>query len=222
MPDGTSLQPPRDLLVGTRFNMLNSGTQKREQGFSLFELLIVLGVILVVAAITVPFVMNIVAGVNLRYAATNLGGRVRSARAQAIRTNTLYSVQPVTLSSGSLAYYIDRPGVAYTAGDPLLPTNQNIAVFQGTGSSAPNEATFVTGLTFAIDPGADNPSFNARGFPCIYAAGACPQAGVQGFVLLLSNSSITGGLNWAALAITPSGRVEVWTCDGSGNWLQRS
>jgi len=223
MQDGTSLRPPRNLLGSIRVNMLNSGTQKRDQGFSLLEMLIAIGVILIVAAITVPLVMNIVADVNLRYAATNLGGLVRSARARAIRTNTHYSVQPVTLSSGYPAYYIDRPGVAYTDGDPLLPVNQNITVFPGTGSGAPNEATFVsTDLTFTVDPGADNPSFNARGFPCIYAAGACPQAGAQGFVFFLSNSSITGSVNWAAVAITPSGRVEVWTCDGSGNWLQRS
>jgi prepilin-type N-terminal cleavage/methylation domain-containing protein len=50
--------------------MLNSGTQKRDQGFSLLEMLIAIGVVLLVAEITVPFVMNIVAGVNLRYAAT--------------------------------------------------------------------------------------------------------------------------------------------------------
>lgn len=203
--------------------MLSSGKQRRDQGFSLHELLIAMAVMLILAAITVPFVMSIVADANLRYAATNLGGLVRSARARASRTNSYYSIQPVTLSSGIPAYYVDRPGVAYADGAPLLPVGQNITAFQGTGSGAPNEATFVsTTLNFTIDPGADNPSFNARGFPCIYAAGVCTQAGSQGFVFFLSNSSIAGRTNWAAVAITPSGRVEIWTCDGSGNWLLRT
>jgi prepilin-type N-terminal cleavage/methylation domain-containing protein len=186
--------------------MLEFRKQQKDQGFSLIELMIVVAVMITLAAITVPRVLNITADVNLRYTATNIGGLLQSARMQAVRQNT----------------YVHIQGGAYTVGDPLLPLNSQITAFQGTGSGAPNEATFTTGLSFTLNPGSDNPSFNARGLPCFASSGSCPQTPGQGFVIFLSNSSVTGNIFWSSVVITPSGRVQIWTCDGSGSWVQRN
>ena len=105
--------------------MLDSGTQKKDQGFSLIEMMIVLAVLMILAAITVPRVLNIVSDVNLRYAATNFGGLLQSARMQAVRKNTYYSVQSTTLPTGGSGYYVHIQGGAYVTGDPLLVLRKN-------------------------------------------------------------------------------------------------
>ena len=54
--------------------MLHLTTQKSGRGFSLIELLIVVAVIMILAAISVPRLLNTISDINLRYAATNISG----------------------------------------------------------------------------------------------------------------------------------------------------
>lgn len=208
--------------------MVHSTTQKKGRGFSLVELLIVVAIIMIVAAISVPRLLNTVSDINLRYAATNISGLLQSARMQGVRKNTFYTVQPTTLSSGGTGYYAHVQGGSYAVGDPLLPLGSQITAYIGLGSGAPNESTFASGtssngLSFAPNAGPDAPSFNARGLPCIGvpATGACPLVPGQGFVIFLSKSSALGNVSWASIAITPSGHMQIWTSDNSGNWVQR-
>lgn len=206
--------------------MLPSTTQRKGQGFSLIELVTVVAIIMILAGITVPRLLNVVSDIKLRYVATNLSGLLQSARIQAVRKNTPYSVSSTTLPTGDAAYYVDLPGAAYTAGvDPVLPLGSQITAYIGTGSGAPNEGTLTgtSGLMgFAVNPGSDYPTFNARGLPCIVAGNSCPQNPGQGFVVFLSNSTVTGNVSWASVAVNGSGRVQIWTCDGSGNWVLRN
>ncbi len=208
--------------------MIHSTTQKSRCGFSLIELIIVVAMIMILAAISVPRLLNTVSDINLRYAATNISGLLQSARMQGVRKNTFYTVQPTTLSTGGTGYYVHVQGGAYVAGDPVLPLGSEIIANIGLGSGAPNESTFASGtssngLSFAPNAGMDAPSFNARGLPCIGvpATGACPLVPGQGFVIFLSKSSLTGNVSWASIAITPSGHIQIWTSDSTGNWVQR-
>jgi prepilin-type N-terminal cleavage/methylation domain-containing protein len=197
--------------------------QKKNQGFSLIELIIAVAVILTLTAIVMPRLLNTVSDVTLRYAATNLTGLLQSARIQAVRKNTFYTLQQTTLPSGNPGYYIDIPkSGSYTNGDPDLPLSGQTTVHPGIGSGAPQEGTFISSLNFTVNSGGNPPSFNARGLPCIASANACPQAAGQGFVMFLSKPAITGNVNWAAIVINPSGRVQIWTCDSLGNWIQRN
>ena len=208
--------------------MMHSMTPKRGRGFSLIELIIVVAMIMILAAISVPRLLNTVSDINLRYAATNISGLLQAARMQGVRKNTFYTVQPTTLSTGGTGYYAHVQGGSYAVGDPLLPLGSQITAYIGTGSGAPNESTFASGtssngLSFAPNAGPDAPSFNARGLPCIGvpATGACPLVPGQGFVMFLSKSSAVGNVSWASIAITPSGHIQIWTSDSTGNWVQR-
>jgi type IV fimbrial biogenesis protein FimT len=208
--------------------MIHSTTQKRRCGFSLIELLIVVAMIMILAAISVPRLLNTISDINLRYAATNISGLLQSARMQAVRKNTFYTVQPTTSSTGGTGYYVHLQDGTYAVGDPLLPLGSQITAYTGLGSGAPNEATFTSGtssngLSFVPNAGPDNPSFNARGLPCIGvpATGACPFVPGLGFVMFLSKSSALGNVSWGSIAITPSGHIQIWTSDSSGNWVQR-
>lgn len=203
-------------------NMLHATTHEKNQGFSLIELIIAVAVIMIVVAIAVPGLVNTANDISLRYSATNFSGLLQSARIQAVRKNTFFTIQQATLPSGLPGYYIDVPKTgSYANGDPVLPLSAQVTVHPGTGSGAPNEGTFVSGLNFTVNPGSNPPSFNARGLPCVASANSCPQTPGQGFVVFLSKPTLTGNVNWVAVVINPSGRVQIWSCDSAGNWVQR-
>ncbi len=202
--------------------MLESTTGKRNQGFSLLELMIVVAMMMITSAIAVPHMINAVNDISLRYTASDLSSLLQSARIQAVKKNTFYAVKSGALPSGQTGYYLDLPNSGVFAnGDPFMPVGPSITIHAGTGSGAPNEAALIASLAFAINPAADAPTFNARGLPCIVAGTTCPQAAGQGFAVFLKKATITGNVPWAAIIITPSGHMQIWTCDNVGTWVQR-
>jgi prepilin-type N-terminal cleavage/methylation domain-containing protein len=194
----------------------------KDRGFSLLEMMIVLAIILVLAKITVPRFINIVGDINLRHVANNYSGLLQSARIQAVKSNTPYTVNITSLSTGGSAFFIHARGGSYTTGDPMLPLGSQITYHLGTGSGATNESTLTcgSGCTFGSSP--NYTSFNARGLPCSAPSGACAQNNAVGYLTLFSNTTITGNTSWAAVIVTAGGRIQIWTSDGAGNWVQRN
>lgn len=201
--------------------MQNSTPQKKRQGFTLLEVLIVIVVIAVLSALTVPRMVTAVNDISLRYVASDLSGLLQSARIQAVRTNVSQAVMAGTLPNGMPAYYIDKTTAAgYTVGDTILPISPKYTVWRGAGSGAPNETAFLTSLNFTVDPAADPPSFSARGLPCIGVSPCVPILG-QGFVMFVSRPGIIGNVPWTAVVVNPSAHIQIWTCDSAGTWIQR-
>ena len=193
--------------------------RKGGPGFSLIELVIAVSIIMILAAVFTPLISNAVSGIKLRYSATGLSGLIQKARIEAVRKNTFYSIEQTTLAAGGVAYYVDLgKNSTFAAGDPLVVMGNQVSVHFGTGSGAPSEAAFATSLNFAVASGGVLPKFDARGLPCLPAGGTCPQIPGQGFIYFLSRN--TGlGTAWASVVVTPSGRVQVWSYDGT-NWGQ--
>lgn len=199
--------------------------QTTDHGFSLVEMIIAVAVIMILAAITAPTVVNTVADINLRYSAVNISGILQSARITAVQKNSFFSIQPVAQGSGQTGYFVDlsagKTGT-YSIGYPMITLGSNITVHTGTGSGAPNESGFISTLNFVgLYSGTTPGSFNARGLPCAPTPPTCAANSGQGFVYFLSRPGFAGNISWAAVVITPSGRVQVWTCDSAGNWIQR-
>jgi prepilin-type N-terminal cleavage/methylation domain-containing protein len=204
--------------------MPHSTTEKREQGFSLLELMIVVSITFVLAAVAVPRIINIASDMRLRYTASDLSGLLQSARIQAVRKNASYTVIQGPILGGGTGFFVDlsptRTGID-AIGDPRMPVPTGTVIHAGNGSGAPNEGAFLAGLAFTVNPGASQPSFNARGLPCIFVAAACPQVPNQGFVIFMSKPNLTGNAPWVAVVISPSGHVQVWSGDPTGTWVQR-
>ena len=208
-------------------NFQSSGLKRgrhRIRGFTLLEMMIVMAIMMILAAITVPRFLNIVSDINLRYVATNYSGLLQSARIQSVRKNDFYGIAPTTLPTGDNAYFVHAHALStsYTVGDPLLPVGARIGIHAGTGSGAPGEATLNcgTGCTFASS--SSFPFFNARGLPCTVSGSVCTQAPGVGYLTVLSTTSLTGNVSWAAVIVTGGGRIQFWSSDGAGNWVQRN
>jgi Tfp pilus assembly protein FimT len=191
-------------------------------GFTMLEALVVIAIIMVISALTAPSIMRTVNNINVRYSARNLSSLMQTARIQAVRRNTFYSIQPMAMPGNVTGYYVDlNKNQTYASGDTVVTMAGATTVTPGGGSGAPNETAFLGSLGFAVAAGTSPVTFNARGLPCIVNGGVCPQAAGTGFVYFISTTGTSAQVSWAAVAVTPSGHAQVWTCDSGGNWAQR-
>ncbi len=199
--------------------MTHRTAPKGGEGFSVLEMVIAVAMLMLLAAIFAPMMSTAVAGIKLRYSANDLSGLIQKARIEAARKNTFYSIEQTTLSAGVVAYYVDlAKSNTFVAGDPLVELGDQVSVHFGTGSGAPGETAFTTSLNFTLDSSGGLPKFNARGLPCLLSGGTCPQIPGQGFIYFLSRNTALS-TSWASVVVTPSGRVQVWSYDGT-NWIQ--
>lgn len=188
----------------------------------MLEALVVISITLVIGCLTAPSLMRTITSINVRYAARNLSSLMQTARIQAVRRNTFYSIQPLPLGGNVTGYYVDvNKNQTYASGDTVVTMAGQTTVTPGGGSGAPNEGAFLAGLGFAVAAGTNPVTFNARGLPCIVAGQTCPQMAGTGFAYFISTTGTFGQVSWAAVVVTASGHAQVWTCDSGGNWVQR-
>jgi prepilin-type N-terminal cleavage/methylation domain-containing protein len=94
-----------------------SGLRARERGFSLIEMLIVVGIIAVMAAVALPNIGQYIRNYRIRGAVQQVTGEIQSARSKAIMTNTNSGVSFVVVDADSYRYVMeDLP-----AGEQLSP-----------------------------------------------------------------------------------------------------
>jgi hypothetical protein len=80
-----------------------------------------------------------------------------------------------------------------------------------TGPGAPSTILNST-LGVSSTPATTDPSFNSRGLPCSYSGGACTNSA---FIQYFKDNRIGGSGGWAAISISPAGRINRWFWNGS-------
>jgi len=222
----------------------------RQRGFSLLELIIVLAVVLIVAAITAPKMREIIDAQKLRGAAQEYAGLMQIARTRAAEDNKPYEIRTVVNGTSTTAFVdLNDDGAYQPTGDaqgknpePGIPLPEQITIGD-TGAPQDFEASATLLGAIAIDL-EDSPmldtqgnaapgiAFNERGLPCQRdtAGGTCknsatvnaalaPIAWVTYFQYTRSGSGIT---KYAAVTVTPAGRIKTWTYQsngqGGGSW----
>ncbi len=187
------------------------------RGFSLLELIIVLGIMMSVAVIALPRFISYVSLYRLRNSMSQGAGFLQQTRMQAVRLNTVLSVSTGTANGETIAWANLPGGTAnWDSGEPFFQVPRGITV---NNSGHPGDAT--TGLGYT--PQNTSPTiirFNARGLPCVYPTGSliCENndgTNQVGFVVYFQNTGVFGVTNWGAITITPAGRIRSWVWNGA-------
>lgn len=184
------------------------------QGFSLLELLVVVGVILVITAFTVPVVNRAVSVYRVGDVATQVNSSIKMARLEAIRRDAQVNWQ--ILKSGNTTTVfgdINQSGV--------VNANERASIFNGsanviTAGGVPN----TTGLAAAIGVAALTPIPPANGSVTFDGRGAVTGVPSAYAVYVSDNGAGGAAATYRAIILLPSGLTQVWMAASDGVWRQ--
>lgn len=204
---------------------------KSRNGFSLPELLIVLSIALVAAAMAVMSMQNAARSIRLAEAATDYGNLLQKARIRAVQDDTYYTVLTTISTTGPRFAYVDIAKTATLAtSDPQMVFEQGVVPVSSAGAPALSnlKAAFLppgANALATINTTTAGPTFSPRGLPCTPASGAggvttCTSTTPTSYMTFVQN---TQNGQWGAITVTPAGRIREWIYDSSvGNWLPRN
>src|SRR5262245_21390752 len=94
--------------VPTEISMLRNMTGKNDAGFSLLERLLVVGIVLLIAAVGLPMMNTAIANTKLRSSITTVSGFLQNSRMLAVQKNRTMTARHFNRSSApfSLVYYV--------------------------------------------------------------------------------------------------------------------
>ena len=210
----------------------------------MLEMLIVVAIMLIVAAIGMPKMMTVIDQQKLQTSAQTYASFIQFARERSIQDDQFYQVQNTIISGNKPIVYLDTNGNGtWDASEPSVQLPHPVII---TDSGVPLGGFADTTLLNAIPltSSTTNPpamtaldgsqraglAFNGRGLPCQrYSSSApCqvqPVNPVNGspvpvaWVTFLKYQMSGGGMEYAAISVTPAGRVKTWFYDtNAGQW----
>jgi prepilin-type N-terminal cleavage/methylation domain-containing protein len=199
--------------------MLPDSSCKRGQGgFSLFEVAVVLSVGLILIAIAFPRMTNVIATQKLRGSMTTASSFLQNVRMLAIKKNRTMMALSFNRTDPpySLVYWTKEPTDSSSFSPKFSQVELEAPITpMGTpmGPGAPAAITN-TALGLLVDPEVTAPSFNSRGLPCKFNSltGQCEN---KAFITYFKDNRIGGSGGWAAVSLTPAGRIKRWFWTGS-------
>lgn len=178
----------------------------RMRGFSAVELVVVVAIILIVSAVALPSFMQAYRAYQLNDVAGRVAGTLKLARYEAIRRNTTVSAQLQQTSSSPLVEVLQVQG---TQTQVLLSGNANLMSAGSVTSTGNLASTFGVATLSSPSLSSGSIQFDQRGAVSPAALNA----------LYIGNSAFPN-LGYRAVVSLPSGSVQTWSDDGSGNWKQ--
>jgi len=185
-----------------------SPMKKREAGFSMVELMIVCVIMILIATLAIPNILQTYRNYQLDSAGHSVASLLQQARMQAVKTNQPVYVKYDNNAGPNFVYATDAPGNAYASGNPDVAISTAVS-FQPPPTTAFHAQldTYITG-TPQMGGTTGTIGFNARGLPCV--AGANPAVcnlpgGISGFEWFMQSN---GG--WEAVTVSSSGRIKTW------------
>lgn len=184
---------------------------RRNSGFSLLELTIVVAIALTVSAMAIPSITTTIANVRIRSNIASVSGLLQSCRMLAVNQNKTKTAHFTSITGGLIAYVKNASdGASLATGDAQVMMEAPITkLTEPAGTGAP---TAMTSTDLGYTPQTGDPSFNTRGLPCLYAAGICTN---YGFISYFKDTRRSGSEGWAAITVSPAGRITKWFWNGS-------
>ena len=201
-----------------RSSQSKSDVNERMRGFTLVELMVVVMLVIAIAAISVPKLIQFWQDWQLRSAAAEVADLTQQARMGAARTNAIYPIR-FQMNGGLQQVYIDQNrNSALDATEPYLDLPQSVTGASGApnGSGGQPSAYTLVGDSSSGTP-FDNSNviaYSLRGLPCNYSSSVCATPAASYFVFYFKDSRTN---DWAAVLVTKSGRSKVLIWNG-GSW----
>jgi prepilin-type N-terminal cleavage/methylation domain-containing protein len=192
--------------------------RKFQSGFSVLELLVVISIALVMAAISVPLYRQMMYSIRLRAAASDLSGLIQRARIQAARQNATYTIAYRAVNGAEESYIDLNLNGQWDAGEPVISFSPTIIPAAGapTGTGGqPTPYVLVGDTGNTVFTNGTTLGFSPRGLPCAYAGGVCGTPAGGYFVYYLNDQLGGGGVGWGAVVVTRSGRTKTVTWSGA-------
>ena len=218
---------------GTRLCRSGRRSMRSRGGFSLIEMLVVVTIILVVTAISVPNIMQTIAQVRLRSAANSVAGLLQQARIRAVRDNAYYGViaddgsGSLTADANIACVDVNANNTCAASADKLDPQVRLGGTNVLTMSTPPATVDSAAGFSSSNDAIVEQDKtlrvyFNSRGLPCAVSGSVCKStdSSGKGYVYVYYITDQRPIYGWAAITVSAAGRIRVWTYAGNSVWDQ--
>jgi type II secretory pathway pseudopilin PulG len=199
-----------------------SKPKKTQRGVSLVELLVVLFVTIVTAAMASPNIMRAIYDTRLRSGAGDLAGLMQQARIYAAKDNKPYPIRYTTIGAVRIAYIDLNLDSTYVAGEPQVQFTGTVVPAAGApnGTGGAPSPYVLTGdsSSGSVYTNSTTLGFSTRGLPCAFDSSVVPPTCVTPatnyFAYYLTDTRM-GPPAWAGVIVTKAGRTKVVMWDGT-------
>lgn len=202
-----------------------------QAGFTLAELLVVASILAVVIGMSIPSLSRAIDNAKLKGAAQTLVSVYQDARVRATQNDASYEVlvSAAGISPAQVCVDLNGDGVC-NASDPVTPISgrvslNNSGVPSGLTSTTLGFSPVTTESSVMRDQNNDlvpGLAWNGLGMPCQRNSSSSP-CGTVGWVQYLQLQRSGGDTLYAAVSVSPTGRIRTWTYipsgNGNGSWF---
>jgi prepilin-type N-terminal cleavage/methylation domain-containing protein len=173
------------------------------RGFSMIEVTVVVGIMLILAGFAIPQLMNLIYLSRVRDAADGLAGLIQQARITAEKQNTVLPLYTGTVETNATGAFVGLNGSTWQSGNP------DIAYANGVSNGSASNVPTALSPGFTAETAGTTLYFNWRGLPVKSSGGSyVASAGVIFYLTDAHN-------NWAAVSVSAAGRSKVWILSGT-------